>query len=324
MESLTSLGRRKISEFYQKLSVNRIRYSEVKEKRMEAKRILQEVKDGVQAKECGKKEDSDDIGETSQLTEIAPFPIEDDFLAYPDVPEESGKGSWKRMGIGDIGRSSSANPGMKRKALSEIGRRFSELDDEQDRSSNLLVNERNSSYPDSKTYSSFNTSSLTIKSDPGHINNPKSLPASPTPHLARKGAPEEAVRHHPSFLHDMSIQSDSSRCSSVESLLEARKPDAETILINLGFGPVQSEDILSRIPKRFLKPSQVRGIDTDAFLKQQQLANHLHDHSVLGYRGLVGNPHTPPSLIVAKIMERFQANERQRILADLSGNHQMT
>lgn len=205
MESLTSLGRRKISEFYQKLSVNRIRYSEVKEKRMEAKRILQEVKDGVQAKECEKKEESDDIGETSQLTEIAPFPIEDDFLAYPDVPEESGKGSWKRMGIGDIGRSSSVNPGMKRKALSEIGRRFSELDDEHDRS-NLLVNERNSSYPDSKTYSSFNTSSLTIKSDPGHLNNPKSLPASPTPHLARKGAPEEAVRHHPSFLHDMSIQ----------------------------------------------------------------------------------------------------------------------
>jgi len=38
----------------------------------------------------------------------------------------------------------------------------------------------------------------------------------------------------------------------------------------------------------FLKPSQVRGIDTEAFLRQQQLAMNLHEHSVLGYRGLVG------------------------------------
>ena len=83
-------------------------------------------------------------------------------------------------------------------------------------------------------------------------------------------------------------QSDSSRCSSVESLLESRRPDAETILINLGFGPVQSDDVLSRLPKRFLKPSKVTGIDTEDFLKQQQLANNIHEHSVLGYRGLVG------------------------------------
>lgn len=74
----------------------------------------------------------------------------------------------------------------------------------------------------------------------------------------------------------------------MESLLESRRPDAETILINLGFGPVQSDDVLSRLPKRFLKPSQVCGIDTEDFLKQQQLATTLHEHSVLGYRGLVG------------------------------------
>jgi hypothetical protein len=47
------------------------------------------------------------------------------------------------------------------------------------------------------------------------------------------------------------LQSDSSHCSSVESLLEARKPDAEAILVNLGFGPANgSDDVLSKIPKR--------------------------------------------------------------------------
>lgn len=74
----------------------------------------------------------------------------------------------------------------------------------------------------------------------------------------------------------------------MESLLESRKPDAETILINLGFGPVQSDDIMSKLPKRFLKPSQLNGIDTDTFVKNQQIATSLHEHSVLGYRGLVG------------------------------------
>lgn len=47
------------------------------------------------------------------------------------------------------------------------------------------------------------------------------------------------------------FQSDSSHCSSVESLLEARKPDAEAILINLGFGPANgSDDVVSKIPRR--------------------------------------------------------------------------
>ena len=116
---------------------------------------------------------------------------------------------------------------------------------------------------------------------------------------------------------DNSVHSDSSRYSSVDSLLEARKPDPEAILINLGFGPVGSEDILSRIPKRFLKPSQVRGIDTEAFIKRIQLAHTLADHSVLGYRGLTGNPDIPPSHIVAKIMERFEVNERKKSLTSL-------
>lgn len=123
--------------------------------------------------------------------------------------------------------------------------------------------------------------------------------------------------HRNILMRDNSVHSDSSRYSSVDSLLEARKPDPEAILINLGFGPVVSDDILSRIPKRFLKPSQVRGIDTDAFIKRLQLAHTLADHSVLGYRGLTGNPDAPPSHIVAKIMERFEVNERKKSLTSM-------
>lgn len=39
---------------------------------------------------------------------------------------------------------------------------------------------------------------------------------------------------------------------------------------------------------RFLKPSQVHGIDTEAFMRQQQIATNLHEQSILGYRGLTG------------------------------------
>ncbi|KAH8308991.1 uncharacterized protein olf186-M [Drosophila kikkawai] len=109
-----------------------------------------------------------------------------------------------------------------------------------------------------------------------------------------------------------SVQSDSSRYSSVDSLLEARKPDPEAILINLGFGPLSSEDMLSRIPRRFLKPSQVPGIDTDAFVQRLTLARSLADSSVLGYRGLTGNPDMPPSSIVASIMKRFEVNHQRK------------
>lgn len=32
----------------------------------------------------------------------------------------------------------------------------------------------------------------------------------------------------------------------------------------------------------------MKGIDTEAFVRQQQIASHLHEQSILGYRGLVG------------------------------------
>ncbi|KAL7737555.1 hypothetical protein ACLKA6_007679 [Drosophila palustris] len=133
-------------------------------------------------------------------------------------------------------------------------------------------------------------------------------------------APEmspQAVRQHrfsSLLLRDSSIsmQSDSSRYSSVDSLLESRKPDPEAILINLGFGPVGTDDMLSRIPKRFLKPSKVPGIDTEAFVKRLQLASSLADSSALGYRGLTSSSDQPPSSIVAKIMQRFEVNNQRK------------
>lgn len=37
-----------------------------------------------------------------------------------------------------------------------------------------------------------------------------------------------------------------------------------------------------------MKPSQVKGVNTEAFVNQQRVAIQVHDNSVLGYRGLVG------------------------------------
>uniref|UniRef100_T1GKN7 ITPR-interacting domain-containing protein n=1 Tax=Megaselia scalaris TaxID=36166 RepID=T1GKN7_MEGSC len=87
---------------------------------------------------------------------------------------------------------------------------------------------------------------------------------------------EESPHRKSVLLRDSSLHSDSSHCSSVDSLLEARKPDPEAILINLGFGPVEPENVLDRFQR--------------------------------------GNPDAPPSSIVAKIMERFEQNEREKNL----------
>ncbi|KAL6263970.1 hypothetical protein P5V15_004051 [Pogonomyrmex californicus] len=112
---------------------------------------------------------------------------------------------------------------------------------------------------------------------------------------------------------DASFQSDSSHCSSVESLLELRKADPAAILLDLGFGgstACQEENgIISRIPKRFLQPSSLRGIDVDEFLKQQQESNESFDSVSLGYRGLTGSPYVAPSEIVQKIMERLREHD---------------
>lgn len=102
-----------------------------------------------------------------------------------------------------------------------------------------------------------------------------------------------------------------SHCSSVESLLEARKPDPEEILLGLGFGgPAYSQET-ARIPQRFLQPSKLRGVTIDDFLKHQQEMIQNFESGFCGYRGLTGPSHTMPSVIVAKIMEKLREHERE-------------
>lgn len=115
------------------------------------------------------------------------------------------------------------------------------------------------------------------------------------------------------LVRDPSLQSDSSHCSSVESLLELRRADPEAILLGLGFGGCpnspQENGSLSRIPKRFLQPSKLKGIAINDFVKQQQETSESIDSVSLGYRGLTGSPYVAPSEIVQKIMQRLREHE---------------
>ncbi|KAI5719639.1 hypothetical protein M8J76_012875 [Diaphorina citri] len=85
--------------------------------------------------------------------------------------------------------------------------------------------------------------------------------------------------------------SDAGSHDSVDSFLEARKADPETILLNLGFGGSISNSSYSdtgRIPQRFLQPSKLNGIAIENFLKHQQLLVHSYESGLGGYRGLTG------------------------------------
>lgn len=397
--SLASIGKIKINEFYDKLSMNKAKYSLIKAKKLDLRNILagggsgsasqrqtpveEALPEMVVAPEVGrgveqmvevhqqqqqqqgggdvtlmesdaesrmmhseasgklstgdiyefsfdesfpKDEDiiPDIVSETDEEKENLDLPLHhhhhhqqqlhQHYLNPPAMVAAAAVSGTTRMGIGKIGRSSSENPrANKRFNLMEIGRSFSEMNDDD----NFVISECNNSCPNP---SSLNTSSSINNSSSNIL--ARSVPVSPIPRTSSKlsiqqennSLSESPRRRSAMLMKDNSLQSDSSRCSSVESLLNARKPDPERILLNLGFGPApHSTDVLSKIPKRFLKPSQVRGVDTEAFLRQQQLSMHIHENSVLGYRGLVGNPHIPPSMIVAKIMERFQENERGRM-----------
>ncbi|XP_070149714.1 uncharacterized protein Olf186-m isoform X1 [Polyergus mexicanus] len=122
---------------------------------------------------------------------------------------------------------------------------------------------------------------------------------------------------HHRLARDASFQSDSSHCSSVESLLELRRADPTAILLDLGFGGCSNSsrenDPISRIPKRFLQPSSLQGIAIDEFLKQQQETSESFDSVSLGYRGLTGSPYVAPSEIVQKIMERLREHENHEV-----------
>ncbi|XP_046743141.1 uncharacterized protein LOC124409518 isoform X2 [Diprion similis] len=137
---------------------------------------------------------------------------------------------------------------------------------------------------------------------------PITIPNSPAITMT---SPPSSVPHN-RLVRDLSLQSDSSHCSSVESLLEWRKADPEAILLNLGFGynnSPQESGSMPRIPKRFLQPSKLKGIVINDFLKQQQEDSESLDTASLGYRGLTGSPYVAPSEIVQKIMERLREHE---------------
>ncbi|KAF5277759.1 hypothetical protein FQR65_LT03739 [Abscondita terminalis] len=105
-----------------------------------------------------------------------------------------------------------------------------------------------------------------------------------------KNAPQTNINvcHSPAKLirgglaRDVSIQSDEmSHCSSLENMLELRKPDPEAVLLGLGFGPSESNTSVSRIPQRFLTPSKlIKTIDLQKFLEQQG-QNQTHESSQL-------------------------------------------
>ncbi|KAJ8716083.1 hypothetical protein PYW08_013368 [Mythimna loreyi] len=125
------------------------------------------------------------------------------------------------------------------------------------------------------------------------------------------------------LFRDHSLQSDNSGSSgsSVLNVLGARKVDAESVLLALGFGPSEKQQKLQRIPDRFLAPSKLKGISTEDFIKKEQHSMRMHDCGIFGYRGLTGNPHVPPSTIVAKIIGCILQDEVIREEAFIKARH---
>ncbi|XP_066992146.2 uncharacterized protein olf186-M isoform X2 [Anabrus simplex] len=116
-----------------------------------------------------------------------------------------------------------------------------------------------------------------------------------------------------SLAREPSVQSDNSHGSSVESYLESRKPDPEEVLMSLGFGGHGStlDSEVSRIPRRFLQPSKVKGVAIEDFLRYQQDLIETFETGFSGYHGLTGSSDSIPSVIVAKIMEKLREHERE-------------
>lgn len=153
----------------------------------------------------------------------------------------------RRIAMADIGRSTSDNPRLRNKFyLADIGRSFSEHQDDEA----IMIGERNISAPSSSIAIQNNNRSN------GNFYERRAYSVSPTQRglkrgiLSRDHSLSDSSRHRNQLSKGSSFQSDSSHCSSVESLLDARKPDSEAILRQLGFGPAHQEDLLSRIPKR--------------------------------------------------------------------------
>lgn len=134
----------------------------------------------------------------------------------------------RRIVMADIGRSTSDNPRLRNKYyLADIGRSFSE---HQDDDAIIIGDHRNISAPSSSIAIQNNNRSN------GNFFERRAYSVSPTQRglkrgiLSRDHSLSDSSRHRNQLSKGSSFQSDSSHCSSVESLLDARKPDSEAIL----------------------------------------------------------------------------------------------
>lgn len=299
----TFLNKTKLNEFYDKLGISKKRYNYFKERKMEAKKIINNAKTRftnsiltqqmnndientinsgsdqennldvsttaiVGAEEsssiaCAESIGSNAIGMDISTDEFSRLSHSNDLLLVDDDEDsfnvsmpsinDGGGGSSshlninRKIGMADIGRSTSDNPRLRNKFyLGDIGRSFSERQDDD----SILIGERNISAP---------SSSISIQNNNRSNSNffeRRAYSVSPTQRnlkrgiLSREQSLSDSSRHRHQLSKGSSFQSDSSHCSSVESLLDARKPDPEAILRQLGFGPAYQENLLSRIPKR--------------------------------------------------------------------------
>lgn len=303
------LSKSKLNELYYKLSINKKRYNFIRERKMEAKKIINNAKSRFLAAahwdetnaatvkpattdttdttddddQCeghltalirdpasagvGEPEASgsasivcdtidmdlsaDEFSRLSQSNDMLSATDEDSFnVSMPSINDAhaSHLNVSRKLAMVDIGRSTSDNPRLRNKFyLADIGRSFSEHQDDE-----AIIIGQNISAPSSSIAIQNNNRSN------GNFYERRAYSVSPTQRGLRRGvlscehSLSDSSRHRNQLSKGSSFQSDSSHCSSVESLLDARKPDSEAILRQLGFGPAHQEDILSRIPKRFL------------------------------------------------------------------------
>lgn len=315
------LNKSKLNEFYNKLNISKKRFNFIKERKMEAKKILNNAKSrflqsadgGMMAainRENSKESDkfvsdnndddtntvsagdvaaavdaavvaapdvvtttststsmvcdaiemdfSDDYSRLSQSNDLLSVDGDDSFnVSMPSIneippPPPQHLSVNRKIAMGEIGRSTSDNPRLRNKFyLADIGRSFSEHQDDDA----IIIGERNISAP-SSSIAIQNNNNNNSKTN-GNYFERRAYSVSPTQRSLKRGTlsrdhslSDHSSRHRTQLSKGNSFQSDSSHCSSVESLLDARKPDPEAILRHLGFGPAHQEDLLSRIPKR--------------------------------------------------------------------------
>lgn len=272
-----SISKAKINEFYNKLSISRNKFNALREQRMDAKNIIAEAKERLSAsraklaKDIEDADDTNDVAVTDRIATIKVCDTLDMDMSLDDLSRSTENISdsltmsmqsidegpststshlnvGRKIAIGEIGRSTSDNPRIRNKFnLGDIGRSFSESKDDEA----IVIGERHISAP---------TSSIAIENNNsrGHAAylERRAYSVSPTQTSVRRGilfrdqSLNDGSTKGGALNRENSIQSDSSRCSSVESLLDARRPDSEAILRHLGFAPVQQEDLLTKIPKR--------------------------------------------------------------------------